>query len=267
MKRFTCPSLMAGVLLALAGGLIAVPAVHAAVSGVNTPVTSAASITFDDTFSSAPPLGITFTGPSVSPWNGSLVSLPTTTDPNTADFASGDISASFAGNTYAINLANVTLNQAVLNTGTAHLTFAFNIEFQLDGAGLPLQPTLFPNFVVNGTVQNIAGSFAAVTGFIDYYGVNTAGTYSVLETVNYNSIWTTPGNFTGTAAGVPVSGTTPLLVANTTLTLNGVINFQVDPASINAYSVMVPEPVSLAVLAIAAAMAVLRPVRPHRCQP
>jgi len=261
MKRFTCPSLMGGVLLAVAGGLIAAPAARAAISGVNTPVTSAAAITFDDTFSSAPPLGITFTGPSVSPWSGTLVSLPLTTDPNTADFAFGDISASFAGNTYAINLTNVTLNQTVLNTGTAHLDFAFNIEFQLDALGLPVQPTLFPNFVVNGTVQNTAGSFAAVTGFIDYYGVNTAGTYSVLETVNYNSLWTTPGNFIGTAAGVPVNGATPLLVGNTTLTLNGFISFQVDPASINAYSVLAPEPGSLAILALAAGIAALRPVR------
>ncbi|MCC7406507.1 MAG: hypothetical protein IT442_00440 [Phycisphaeraceae bacterium] len=263
MKMFTCQAFLSGAVLAVAGGMIVAPSVRAGINGINTPVTSAASITFDDTFSSAPPLGITFTGPSVSPWNGSIVSLPLTTDPNTADFAFGDIAASFGGNTYSINLTNVTLEQAVLNTGTAHLTFAFNIEFQLDGAGLPVQPTLFPNFVVNGTVQNIAGSFAAVTGFIDYYGVNTAGTYSILETVNYNSIWNTPGNFTGTAVGIPVSGTTPLLVGNTTLTLNGVISFQVDPASINAYSVLAPEPGSLAILAIAAGLAALRPARRH----
>lgn len=257
MIRSTC--------LVFLGGMLALstlgPRAHAAIIGINTPGTSIASITFDDTFSSAPPLGITNTGPSVSPWTGSIVTLPLTTDPNTADFAFGDISATFAGNSYTISLTNVTLNQAPLNTGTAHLNFAFNIEFQLDAAGLPLQPTLFPNFIVNGTVQNTSGAFAAVGGFIDYYGVNTAGTYSVLETVTYGSVWNTPGNYTGTAVGTPVNGTTPLLVGNTTLTLNGFLSFQVDPASINAYSVQAPEPASLTLLALAAGLVARRQAR------
>lgn len=255
MNRSACP-LVWGAMLALVA-LIS-PRAHAAIVGVNTPVTSAASILFDDTLSSAPPPGVTFTGPSVSPWNGATISLPLTTDPNTADFALGDLGATFAGNTYSLNFANVTLNQAPLNTGTAYLTFAFNIEFQLDAAGLPVQPTLFPNFIVNGTVQNIPGAFAAVTGSIDYYGVNTAGTYSLLETVNYNSVWNTPGNYTGTAVGLPVNGTTPLLVGNTTLTLAGFIRFQVDPASINAYSVLAPEPASFTLFALAAVVTARR---------
>jgi hypothetical protein len=239
---------------ALVGGLLFGANAQAGIIAINTPGTSTASITFDDTFSVVPPAGITNSGPSASPWNGSLLTMPLTTDTVTGDFASGDIDATFvfSGNTYAINFNNVTLNQVGANTGFAHLNFAFNVEFQLDAAGLPLQAPLYPNFLVNGTVQNIPGSFAAVGGFIDYSGVNTAGTYSVLETVKYGSTWTTPGNFIGTAFGVPVNGFTPALVGNTTLTLNGFISFQVDPASINAYSVQgqaVPEPATMVLLA------------------
>lgn len=245
--------------LALVACFIFTAAAQAGISGINTPVTSAGSITFDDTASSQPPAGVTLTGPLASPWNGALLSLPLTTDPNTLDSAIGDMDATFLGNNYAINISNVTLTQATGNTGFATLGFAFNVEFQIDGAGLPLQPTLYPNFVVNGTVQT--GGFAAVSGFIDYYGVNTAGVYSILESVNYNSVWTTPGSFSGTAAGIPVNGTTPLLVPNTTLTLDGFIIFQVDPASISAYSVTVPEPATLILLTLAAGVALRRPTQ------
>ena len=251
--RICCARCRCVVIMALAGLSIAAGA-QGGISGVNA-INSSASITFDDTFSLDPLLtpGITNAGPSVTPWAGSpALVMPLTTDPVTLDFASGSLDAAFLGNTYAINFNNVTLNQAVLNTGTAHLNFLFTVEYQLDNFGLPAQATLFPNFVVNGTVQSIAGSFAAVTGFIDYIGVNTAGTISVVETVNYNSVWNTPGSFTGTAVGIPVGGTTPLFVPNTTLTLNGAISFQVDPASINAFSVMVPEPASLAILSLSA---------------
>lgn len=224
----------------------------AGIIGINTPGTSMASINFDDTNSIAPPAGITNTGPTVSPWTGAPLTLTPTTDPFTGDFATGSIDATFipATNTYALNLSGITLTQAVANTGFADLAFQFTVEYQLDVLGLPLQPTLYPNFLVNGTVQNISGSFAMVSGFIDYYGVTTAGTIGLVETVNYNSLWTTPGPFTGTAVGSPVIGTTPLLVGNTTLTLNGFINFMVDPATINAESVQVPEPSSLALSAV-----------------
>ena len=150
----------------------------------------------------------------------------------------------------------MTLSQLPVNTGQALLWFHFNIEYQLDPAGLPLQTTLYPNFVVNGTVQPTAGSFAAVNGFIDYYGVNTAGTLTLLDTVNYNSTWNTPGSFTGTAFGVPVSGTTPALVGNTTLTLIGDIRFVVDPATINAETI--PEPASIGLLALGGLLMVRR---------
>jgi hypothetical protein len=238
-----------GIVVVLLGSMFFTAAAQAAISGINTPGTSNASITFDDTNSVAPPNGLTNGGPSVRPWTGATVTLPLTTDPITFDFAQGSIDGNFVGNSYAINLNNVTLNQMPANTGFAHLNFAFNIEYQLDGAGLPSQPTLYPNFIVNGTVQPTG--FAAIGGYINYSGVNTAGTISTFETVNYNGFWNTPGPFSGTVSGVPVNGTTPALIANTTLTLDGYLSFMVDPASINAFSVMVPEPSSLALVATA----------------
>jgi hypothetical protein len=244
-------------------GLTFASGARAAIIGINSPVTSAASIVFDDTLSVAPPAGVTNGGPSVSPWNGPTLTMPITTDPNTLDFAKGSIGATYAGNNYAINFNSVTLDQLPPNTGTAHLIFTFDVEYQLNASGLPSQPTLYPNFQVNGTVQNSSGSFALVSGYINYSGVNTAGTYSVLETVNYNGLWNTPGNFSGTVAGVPVNGTTPVLVGNTTLTLSGQMTFQVDPASINASSVMTPEPTGL-VLAAVGSLLILRRSRRTR---
>ena len=266
--------LICSMLIAAAGGLLSHAASQAAIIAINTPGTSNASITFDDTNSVAPPAGTTNSGPSVTPWNGTVVTLPVTTDPNTGDFANGSIDATFipASNTYALNFNSITLNQAVGNTGFANLDFAFNVEYQLDALGLPSQPTLFPNFVVNGTVQNTALSFAAVTGFINYEGVNTAGTISVLDTVNYNSVWNTPGPFSGVAVGIPTFGFTPVLVGNTTLTLSGVIQFQVDPALINAQSVqsfqsaVIPEPSSAVLLGIGACVTVMGAFRRHRAK-
>lgn len=254
------------VVLVLIGTLFSQTRAHASISGINTPVTSIGSIIFDDTFSSTPPPGITNSGPVVTPWTGATVTLAPTTDPNTLDFATASLDATFGGNNYAINFSNVTLTQAVGNTGTANLIFTFNVEYQLDAAGLPFQPTLYPNFVVNGTVQSTSGSFAAVSGAINYSGVNTAGTISTFETVNYNSVWNTPGPFSGLAVGVPTFGNTPVLVGNTTLTLDGVIVFAVDPASINAFSITVPEPASILVMSGVLGLALVRPRRAHRRQ-
>jgi hypothetical protein len=240
---------------ALAGGLLPLDSARAAISNViNSPGSSYATITFKDTTSFDPLLtpGVTSINPTISPWGGAAPinnTLPLTTDPITFDFAQGDVTADVIAGNYSIALNNVVLNQAVNNTGFAHLIFAFSVEFQVDALGLPSQLTQFPNFLVNGTVQNIAGSFAAVNGFIDYYGVNTAGTYSVLETVNYNALFNTPGNFSALVNGVPVFGTTPALVPNTTLTLVGNIDFMVDPASISAQTV--PEPGSSLLLGLA----------------
>ena len=63
---------------------------------------------------------------------------------NTSRFAKGSIDGSFipASNIYAVNLNSVILSQTAGNTGFATLNFDFQIEFQLDAAGLPLQATL-----------------------------------------------------------------------------------------------------------------------------
>lgn len=228
--------------LTIATALLAATCAEAQVTGINAVVSSSAAIQFDDTTSFDPLLtpGTTNINPTVSPWSGATWALPFTTDPITFDTAQGDITGAVILGNYDLAFNNVLLNQAVLNTGFAHLIFNFSIEFQLGALGLPSQPTLYPNFLVNGTVQ--PAGFAFVGGFINYSGVNTAGTISVVETVNYNQLFNIPGNFTGTVFGVPVNGTTPAFVANTTLTLSGTINFMVDPANISAHTVAAPEP-------------------------
>jgi hypothetical protein len=232
------------------GWLVAGARGDAAILGINTPTSSFAAIQFDDTNSVGPPAGITNTGPSVSPWNGSLITLPLTTDPNTLDQASGDLVASFAGNSYALTFSNIFLSQpAITTTGFATLAFSFSIEFQLDALGLPLQPTLFPTFFLSGTVQTPPGSFAAFAGSLDYYGVNTAGTVFQLDSVSYAGLWTTPGPFSATVFGTPTFGSTPALFPGTFLQIDGSFKFQVDPASIGGYSLMaVPEPGTLCIL-------------------
>ena len=237
LKSFT-------IVTAFIGSLFLGDSAKAAVTSlINSPAGSFATVSFVDTNSLTPSLvpGSTY-NQTVSPWGGVppiVNTLPLTTDP-IGDFAKGNVTADVIAGNYNLSLNSVLLNQAALNTGFADLIFTFSVEFQLDAAGLPSQATIFPNFLVNGTVQNASGSFAAVKGVIDYYGVNSAGTVSVLETVNYNALFNTPGNFSGTVAGAPVNGTTPTLAPNTTLTLVGRIDFTVDPANISAETV--PEP-------------------------
>jgi len=234
------------IVIASTGSLLLGDSARAAVVGtINSPVSSISAISFIDTNSYSPSLvqgGIYFQN--VSPWGGAAPinnTLPLTIDP-IGDLAKGNIMADVVGGNYSLTLNSVQLNQAALNTGFADLIFRFSVEFQLDAGGLPSQATVFPNFVVNGTVQNSGSGFAAVKGFINYSGVNTAGTISILDTVNYNALFNTPGNFNGTVAGIPVNGTTPTLAPNTTLTLSGMIDFTVDPANINAETEIVPEP-------------------------
>jgi PEP-CTERM motif len=242
------------IVIAFVGSLLFGDSATAAViSPINSPASSFSTISFVDTNSMSPSLvfGGTY-NQTVTPWGGTAPinnTLPLTTDP-IGDFAKGNITANVIGGNYSLALNTVLLNQAPLNRGFADLIFTFSVEFQLDAAGLPSQPTVFPNFLVNGTVQNPAGSFAAVKGFINYSAVNTAGTVSILDTVNYNALFNTPGNFSGTVVGVPVNGTTPTLAPNTTLTLSGMIDFTVDPANISVETVPEPSAIGLAVLGL-----------------
>lgn len=237
-------------LAALAGVVLSTAAAQAGVIGINTPGTSSTSIIFDDTGSFSPTGGL-YPVPTVSPWNGSIQTLSTTTDPN-GDFAQGSINATFSGNTYALNLSGITLSQFPVNSGYALLTFRFNVEFQLDALGLPAQPTLYPNFAVTGTVQPLG--FASIDGFITYYDSSN----TVIDQVNYFTVWNTPGPFTSTAFGTPASGNTPALAPNSTLTLAGLFVFKVDPATINAHSVAVPEPTGIAVGLLCLGLAAMR---------
>jgi len=239
--------------------LVGHPRAQGAIVGINTPGTSYAAINFDDTNSNGPPLGITNTGPSTSPWNGALISLALTTDPNTTDQAQGDLTATFIPftNTYGISFSNILLTQPLsTTTGLALLSFSFNVQYQLDAAGLPAQATLFPTFFLNGTVQTPPGSFAAFSGSLDYYGVDISGAFNLQDSVSYFGFWTTPGPFSATVAGTPTVGTTPLLMPNTVFEIQGSFKFQVDPATIGGYSLMVPEPGTWA-LALAGAALIL----------
>src|SRR4051794_12226146 len=104
-SRLTNRIVSRSAVLALLGSLSVSAVSQAAITGINTPVTSGASINFDDTNSVAPPAGVTNSGPSVSPWTGATLTLPSTTDPNTADTATGSIGATFtpSSNIYALN--------------------------------------------------------------------------------------------------------------------------------------------------------------------
>lgn len=239
---------------AFVGGLLLGDSARAAViSPINSPSSSYSYIAFNDTnsFTSSSVPGSLYTQ-NVSPWGGTPPinnTLPLTTDP-IGDFAQGNMTADVIAGNYDLALNNVVLNQAPLNHGFSVLNFGFDVEFQLDSAGLPSQSTVFPNFAINGTVQNTAGSYAAVKGVIDYYGVNVSGTYGLVETVNYNALFNTPGNFSATVTGVPVNGTTPILAPNTTLTLIGYVGFTVDPANINVETVPEPSTIGLVVVGL-----------------
>lgn len=232
---------------------------QAGIVGINTPTWSVASITFDDTNSIGPPAGITNSGPSVSPWNGSLVSLPLTTDPNTSDQASGDMSAWFipSSNVYGLNFSSILLSQPLATTtGHADLLFQFKVEYQLDALGLPAgNPVYSPVFNLSGTVQSVPGSFAMFNGVINYYGTVVPGPPSTLHIHQYGAAWTTPGPFTATVAGNPLGMTTPALLPFTTLVLEGWLRFTVDPATIQGSGTTVPEPGTWALAVTGAGLA------------
>ena len=219
------------------------PAV-AQISGINS-VASSATIKFDDQNSF---LGLNNGGlysQSASSWTGSTLTL-SQTDGTTGDSANGDILAFGSGASYNVALNNVSLSQPVGNTGFADLIFSFSVEYQLGGAWNSA-PTFSPTFLVSGTVQSSSGSYASVRGQIDYYAVNTAGTYGIVDTVTYGWLYNTPGTFNNqTVSGIPSFGTLGNLVAGTTITMTGTLTFEVDPANLTVTTV--PEPGTMALL-------------------
>ena len=215
---------------------------QALVSGINSPGNSNATIRFGDGLSGAG--GGTYSPPVANPWSGALYSTPFYTDGTTLDTAQGSMVASFTPATYDLNIPLAFLNQAVGNTGSALLQYHCVVEFQMDAAGFASGPTLFPGFIINGTVQ--PGGFAQMTGSITY----TSAGVGPIDTVNYNYFTAAPGPFNATVSGVPTFGVTPPLPANDTLTLIANFSFTVDPATINATTVPEPSSAMLALLSL-----------------
>jgi len=122
----------------LAEGIFSGTPTRAAIVGINT-ASSSAQITFDDTnsFSPAAMQGITNLTIPQPAWNGSLFSLPTTTDPNTGDSAAASISATFTALSYALNLTGVQIAQPFLNTGYAVLQVNFSSNTSWTGPACP----------------------------------------------------------------------------------------------------------------------------------
>ncbi len=241
----------------LAAALLLSASAQAQISGINVG-TSSASIQFDDTNSTVPPAGTTNVTQSTGPWAGvPTFALSVLPDPITADFATGDITATFAGSNYMVALNNIQLSQVNATAGFALLVFQFTVEYTLASA-LPLQATLFPNFLISGTVGTGGGSLAAMTGSIDYYDVTNASySFGLLDTVNYNYLNLIPGPFVNAPVnGVPVNGFTPLIPVGSNLTLVGNFTFKVDPSSLSGQSYAAPEP-SVCILALAAGLPLL----------
>lgn len=228
----------------IAAAFIIAPQARAQITGINAGASSAL-IKFNDTASLDPLLtpGVSLVTQSASPWPAfSTLALPFTTDVVTNDTAQGDITATWAPGAYNVAINNVLLTQAPLNTGFATLLFSFTVEYQVGAGGLASLPTSSPAFNVSGTVQPPPPltNFASITGSVNYFAVDAAGVGGLVETVNYNTLFNTPGPFVGAVSGTPVNGSTPAIGPNSTLTLVGNITFTVDPASISAEAV--PEP-------------------------
>lgn len=219
----------------LAAALFAVSPVRAAITGTDpTPMYTYATNWFDDTASvnSLSQSG-SYNYIGVNPWDGSVESLPHTVDSHTGDSASGSTSASFAGDSYLVNL-NETLTQASGNTGHADFGFWFGVHYLLDAYGLPIQPTISPDFLVSGTI-NAPGDSASITGHMWYYD----SSLNLLDTVNYNWTYSTVGSFSNLpVSGTAVNGTTPALAGD--FYVFGNFDFQVDPGTLSV--VTVPEP-------------------------
>ena len=254
MKFPSSNALLPSLCASLAAALLLAPHAESQITGINAGASSAL-IKFNDTASLDPLLtpGVSLITQSAGPWPAfNLLTLPFSTDIVTNDTAQGDIMATFLPGSYNIAINNVQLTQAPLNTGFATLLFSFTVEYQVGLGGLGSLPTISPIFNVSGTVQSPPPltNFASVTGSINYFAVDAAGVGGLVETVNYNTFFNTPGPFVGPVSGVPVNGNTPAIGPNSTLTLVGNITFTVDPASISANTVPEPSAGLLALLSL-----------------
>ncbi len=229
---------------------------HAQILGINSAASSTTIKFLDNNSFNGPNPGSVYNN-TLTPWPGSLWTL-SQTDPTTFDSANGDISASGAGTSYNISLNNISLTQPVGNTGYADLTYTFFLEFNIGASGLISLPTSFPNFLISGTIQNVAGSYASVNGNIVYYGVDASGAYGPVEQVAYNYFNNTPGSFLNVPiSGVASNGVTPALGPNTVFDLVGNITFEVDPAHIEIFDInLTPEPTIAGLAAVGSAVLV-----------
>ena len=253
MKTHLAPSSLA----LLAAAFLAGPAAHAQFVGVN-PLSSSASIVFDDTNSFNPFAGTSLTNTNAT-WGGPLHFIPLTTSGPTNDQAEGQVLAQFTATTYDILFPLTTLTQDLTATGFADLNYQALAEFNTGLGGYGGGGTRYPIFVVSGTVQ--PGGFAFVNGTINYYSQILGAVPVLQDTVTYNMIWNNTGSTPISFTNVPVigsfsSGVIPALAGFENLILDANIQFRVDPATITATSYSVPEPGS-ALLALFAGVPLL----------
>ena len=239
--------------------LLVAGSVEAQIASITSAVSTGA-VQFTDTHSLNPSLnpGSTYFSAS-APWTGAPVTL-SQTDPTTFDAASGILDASgYSGNNYPITLNNISLSQAVGNTGHADLIVFFVITYQIGAGGLPGGLAQYPNLLVSGTVQPAAGSYASVVGNIGYSGVNAAGVQVTSGSINYNFLDNTPGStFNNFPVSVTPAPTLATLPAFSTLQVDGSFTFEVDPASLNVETVPEPGTQALAVAALGGLLAFCR---------
>ena len=239
--------------------LLAAGSVEAQITTIN-PVSSYGTITFNDVNSLNPSLvpGSTYSQGS-SPWTGAPVSL-SQTDPTTLDLANGILDAStFGPSTYPILLNSITLTQPSVNTGFAELNVQFGVQYQIGAGGLSSAAVQYPNFLISGTVQPASTSYASLSGYINYFAINAAGVGSLVDTVNYNWLYNTPGPFSGlSVVGVPVNPLLSAIGPNSMLVVTGSLTFVVDPASITVQTVPEPASQALAVVALTGLVAACR---------
>ncbi len=231
--------------------LLVAGSVEAQIASITSAISTGA-VQFTDTHSLNPSLnpGSSYGAISVA-WTGAPLTL-SQTDPTTLDAANGILDASgYGGNNYPITLNNISLSQAVGNTGHADLQVVFVITYQIGALGLPGGLAQYPNLLVSGTVQSAAGSYASVVGNIGYFAVNAAGVFVTSGSINYNFLDNTPGStFNNSPVSVTPAPTLAALPAFSTLVVDGSFTFEVDPASLNVETVPEPGTQALTVTAL-----------------